>query len=133
MAGETPDVRYQAAEGTPDQMQRGEASSLNAALPTENPTAPEGAEVAAPAAEEEQVLPAEAADYEPIYEPGSEDEAFITGPTMRADEAQWVGATDRRTLPEAVRRHLGPLQEAAAMPGASAELVTLVKYLLRQA
>lgn len=141
-----PETGYVANEGSAEQLPRGEAAALNentdiqaqepldVAPPAE--AAPEAAPAeAAPAPEDgaEDMLPAEAADYEPLYEPQSEDEAFLVGPSARPDEAQWVGATSKRTLPEAVRRHLGPLQEAAAMPGASPELVALVKYLLRQA
>ena len=130
MAGETPDVQYEAAEGTPDQMQRGEASDLNAQLPTENPTAPEPA---VEAVQDEAVLPAEPQDYDPLFDPETDDEAFITGPTMRPDEAQFVGAVQPRELPPTVKRSLTALQQAATEPGASAELQGLVQYLLRKA
>ena len=140
-----------ASEGSPEQLPRGAATQLNenTNLQAPEPVALSQGPVEATGATEtpagggdgtqgpeegsEDLQPAEAADYEPLFEPGSEDEEFITSPTSRPDEAQWVGAQSKRTLPQAVRRHLGPLQEAAAMPGASPELVSLVKYLLRQA
>lgn len=144
---------FAANEGSPEQLPRGAAEAVNE---NTNVQAPEPVAVPAPEAPaeatgttetpasggdgtqgpedgSEDLLPAEAADFEPQFEPASEDEAFITSPTGRPDEAQWVGVQARRTLPGAVSRHLPTLQEAAAMPGASPELVSLVQYLLRQA
>lgn len=144
------DANYTANEGSANQLPRGAATELNQNTDIQ---APEGLEVAIEAPSEgtgatesdsgaqggiqgpedgsEDLQPAEAADFEPLYEPQSEDEEFLIGPSGRPDEAQWVGANDRRVLPAAVRRHIGPLQEAAAMPGASPELIALVQYLLR--
>lgn len=145
------ETNFTAGEGGPEQLPRGSATELNQNTDVQAPEgldvapAPEAAPEAAPAetveeapdlemAQEdgsEDLQPAEAADFEPLYEPQSEDEEFLIGPSGRPDEAQWVGANDRRVLPAAVRRHIGPLQEAAAMPGASPELIALVQYLLR--
>lgn len=142
---------FVASEGSAEQLPRGAATQLNentnvqppepVALP-ETPVegtgateSPAGGEPGMEGPEEgsEDLLEAENADFEPVYEPEDEDDEFIVGPTGRPGEAQWVGAQSRRTLPAAVNRHLTTLQEAAAMPGASPELVALVKYLLRKA
>jgi hypothetical protein len=133
VAGEVPDVQYELAAGTPDQLQQGAASELNAGLPTENPQAPEAA-VEAPAEAAPELAPAEAADHEPIFEPTTDDEAFITGPTTRPDEGQFVGAMDTQTkLTPVIRKQLPALQRAAAEPGSSQELQNLVAFLLKQA
>jgi len=130
---DAPDVQYEQAAGTPDQMQQGDATELNAGLPTENPTAPEAAvEVTQPEATDE-LLDAEPTDFEPLYEPASDDETFITGPTTRPDEAQFVGAMDTKTrLTPVIRQQLPALQRAASEPGSSQELQNLVAFLLKQ-
>ena len=133
------DMEFQKGTG-PEQLPAGAATEANAQLPTLTASQPDpmaGApEAAAPAAPEdgaEDLVPAQAADYNPIYQPQSEDEAFLTDPTTRPDEAQWVGTGPQPTLPPAVARQLPALQRAAAEPGASPELQVLVAYLLRRA
>ena len=143
MAEPTPG--FTADEGSPNQLPRGAATELNDGT---NVVAPEPLALAPPAAEAqatsegqdatvlegaEDLAPAQPADYEPIFEPGSEGEDFVTGPTNRPGEAQYVGAGPRPTLSPQVRAQLPALQAAASEPGASIELQTLVKYLLRLA
>ncbi len=140
-----PQPGFTANEGSPDQLPRGEAAALNDGT---NVVAPDPLALAPPAAEAqatsegqtaqalagaEDLAPAQPADYQPIFEPGSEGEDFITGPTTRPGEAQYVGAGPRPTLSPQVRAQLPALQAAASEPGASIELQTLVKYLLRLA
>lgn len=103
----------------------GEATALNqavAAIPDQGQQ---------PQMPEEQVQPAQAADYEPQFEPMTEDEAFLTGPSTRPDEALTTGTTPQPRVPPHVRKQLPALQAAAQAPGASAELQALVSYLLR--
>jgi hypothetical protein len=68
-----------------------------------------------------------------MFEPGSEDEAFLTSPTSRPDEAQTVGIpTGASAIPASVIRNLDMLQRAAAEPDADPQLQTLVRLILRE-
>ena len=135
------DANFQAGEGGPDQLPRGAAEAANEGT---NVVAPDPITAAVSLTEEEAmpteevapeedvpVEPASPQDFLPDFEPATEDEEFLTGPTMRPDEAQTVGTTPRRGLAPNVRRNLTLLQQAAASPTASAELRALVQYLLR--
>ena len=136
-----PNPGYQASEGTPNQLPRGAAEAANEGTNVVAPdpiqaavalTAPDGMpEPAAPAEEDVPTEPATPEDFLPDFQPATEDEAFLTGPTMRPDEAQTVGTTPRRGLAPNVKRNLGLLQQAAALPNASPELRALVQFLLR--
>lgn len=126
----TPVAEYKAQQGTPDQLPQGEATALNQAV-TDIPN--QGGQAAAPEMADDSTAPAQPADYEPIYTPESDDEDFLSGPTLRPDEAQFVGATPQQPLSAAARRSLPTLQAAAAEPGASDALKALVAALLREA
>jgi len=123
-----------AATGAP--MPQGEAQALNEAVadmpaPEQDASVPQAE--AAPTTPTDDIAPAQPADYEPIYTPESDDEEFLTGPTGRPDEAQFVGATTRQAMSPRVRRAIPALQRAASEPGASAQLQELVAHLLREA
>lgn len=136
---------YQANEGTPEQLPRGAADALNENTNVVPPDQVEATPVADAPGEEEQsgspqidsgeadLEPAGQADYTPLYEPVTEDEQFILGPTMRPDEAQFVGTENPSPISPKVRIQLPILQRAAEEPGASDELKLLVDYLLRNA
>ncbi len=132
------EVQYNESAGTADQLPRGEATKLNEQLPTENPKAPDGvqapsdAEMAAAGADEAQFKPAAHEDFQPGYEPTSEDDVFITGPSGRPDESQLVGTQSPGPISNRVRNSLPELQKAASEPGASPELIAMVKLLLRE-
>jgi hypothetical protein len=126
----TPEVELKKGTG-PDQLPQGAAQELNANMPTPTELEPKGLE--APVQEDAtQQFPDEAtpADFEPLFEPATDDEMFITGPTTKPDESQLVGTEPVRQLPPVVRRQLPLLQRAAAEPGASADLQVLVRWLL---
>jgi hypothetical protein len=114
-----------ASEGTSEQLPRGAATAINEATPSETEMQSGQVDVG-PLPE-----PAEAADYEPEFEPATDDEDFITGPSLRPDEDVTVGTILQPRVPSHVRKQLPALQEAASAPGASAELQALVAYLLR--
>ena len=135
-----PQPGYTANEGSPNQLPRGEATDLNEGTNIVAPdpiqaavslTAPEGMPEPAPPEEDVPVEPAAPEDFLPDFEPATEDEAFLTSPTLRPDEAQTVGTTPRRGLAPVVKRNIGLLQQAAALPNASPELRALVQFLLR--
>jgi len=72
------------------------------------------------------------ADFEP-QGGGSlnEDSKFVTGPTMKPEEAQWVGSrVAAGPVSPRVRRRMQTLQKAASAPGASPRLQAMVKWLL---
>jgi hypothetical protein len=132
------DVELEKGTG-PEQLPQGAVGELNAATPPPTELAPEGLSVApgaqegASGADTAEPLPAEPADYEPMFEPGSEDEAFLTSPTSRPDEAQTVGIpTGASAIPASVIRNLDMLQRAAAEPDADPQLQTLVRLILRE-
>lgn len=135
-----PDPGYTANEGSPNQLPRGEATALNEGTNVVAPdpiqaavalTEPEGMPQEVAPEDDVPVEPAAPEDFLPDYEPSTEEEAFLTGPTMRPDEAQTAGSAPRRGLAPVVRRNLGILQQAAAGPNASPELRALVQFLLR--
>jgi hypothetical protein len=118
------DLKYQANQGTPEQLPSGAATTLNEA----NPQPSDQGQAAAPA---EELQPAAPADYEPQFQPATDDEDFLTGPTTHPDEAVTAGTMSQNVVPGHVRGQLTRLQEAANAPGASTELKALVAYLLR--
>ncbi len=127
------DITVQQDAGTPEQLPQGAATDLNAALP--NKTVQPAGEQPGAVQPEAMPEPAQARDYEPEYAPESDDEQFITGPTMRADEPLTAGVTavPKSAVPASVLRHLPDLVEAAAAPGAPARLRFLVQFLAREA
>lgn len=131
------DTTFQQDSGTPGQLPQGAATELNNALPTETASAPASdAEAAASEAAAEQEVPVEMAapaDYEPVFQPASEEDDFIAGPTLRPDEPQTLGTSRRAPIPANVRRSLPVLQRLAAEPGASPQLIALVALLTREA
>lgn len=140
MADQQPQVT--ANEGSADQLPRGAATDLNAAMPSPTelaaggePTPPEG--VSAPTPTEQVDMsgfgPADAQDWLGQYEPTTEDEAFIVGPTGRPDESQTVGTTPVSPVSAQVRYSLPALQRAAEEPGASETLKALVANIARRA
>lgn len=137
-----PNPGYQAVEGDPNQLPRGEATRLNTEtnVTAEEPldvdmgTAPE----AAPPPVEEEVDPlgpddlADSNDFNPEgYTPLDEDEEFLVSPTGRPDEDQAAGAQYPAPLTGRTKSNLSVLQAAASEPGASPELIALVNLLLR--
>jgi hypothetical protein len=118
------DLEFQANQGTPEQLPQGAATQLNEA----NPQPADQGQATAPA---EEIQPAQPADYEPQYQPATDDEEFLTGPTTRPDEDVTAGAVMGDRVPPHVRSQLPALQAAADAPGASAELQALVSYLSR--
>jgi hypothetical protein len=141
-----PQPGFVANEGDPNQLPRGEALTLNentnveapepldiADQPTEEAPPAEAAPESGPLEGEDDLGPAGAADFDPLFQPMTDEEEFLTGPTTRPDEAQFVGSGVQRGLPPTVRRRLAQLQEAASDPEASPELRALVAYLIRSA
>jgi hypothetical protein len=83
--------------------------------------------------EEQPLAMAVPADYRPLFSPESEDDAFITGPSMRPDEPVTAGIpSGGASIPAAVIRNLPLLQRAAQEPGADPKLQTLVALVLRE-
>lgn len=134
---------YTANEGTPEQLPRGAAEALNE---NTNVQAPDeiGAQPVQDAPEETteeeqpldpedeaQVAPATAADFNPLHEPGSEDEAFILGPSTRPDESETAGTFPASPISRRLRLLTPVIQKAAMEPGASPELRQLLDYILR--
>lgn len=119
---------FKAQQGTPDQLPRGEAQQLN--QPPPEPPAPV-VEVQQPApTPEPQAALATPADYEPNFVPQTDEEAFITGPTMRPDEPQTAGAFDTRTPPPNDVASWMPLfVEASSYPDAPPQLKSLTALL----
>lgn len=128
------DISMPAEQGTPEQLPQGAATALNEAAPTTSVTEPapvaDAAAAAEPTVEPQMASPA---DYEPMYQPDTEEDQFLTGPTMRPEEPQYVGTTPPRGLPPRVRRSLPVLQQLAADPDASPELQALVNLLVYEA
>jgi hypothetical protein len=125
-----PEAEFQQGGGTPEQLPQGAAQGLNeglAQVPEEG-----GAPAAAPL-EEEVPETATPADYEPAYQPETDDDAFLTGPTTRPDEPVTAGVNDRADIPASLRRALPLLVDAANTPGASPQLRSLVNFLVREA
>ena len=139
------EVEFKANEGSPEQLPRGEAQALNEntnvqppgeveaveALPEEEPEEEVGATM--DPSDEELAGPATDADFNPLYEPATEDEQFILGPTTRPDEAETAGTEPQAPISARLRRLLPVLLKAAEEPGASEELKQLVEMVLRRA
>ena len=139
-----PNPGFQAAEGDPDQLPRGEATRLNTQTDVEEQEPLEvdtgvSEEVTPPMPEEEEELLgpddiATAADFNPEgFAPIDEDEQYLVDPTMRPGEDQSAGAVYPTPISGRTRRALPALQAAASQPGASQELQAIVALLLREA
>jgi hypothetical protein len=106
---DAPDVQYEQAAGTPDQMPQGQASELNAGLPTENPTAPAPIPIAFPSESEDtagqpQFAPSPGSDVEQILF-GEPDGTEPTTPELPPGR-----------LPDSVVRWLATMKSAANEP-----------------
>lgn len=133
MAAEDLAVEQSTESGPGSDLPQGAASELNAALPTQ--AVSEGEMIAGPEGEAADLEMAESSDYEPMYQPEGDDDAFITGPTIRPDEPVTMGVTansPQRLSPDLLR-HLPDISAAAMLPGASATLRTLADFLVREA
>lgn len=121
------DVEFERSSGTAEQLPKGAASDLNAALPTKQPSAPE-VQVAVPQM-------ANPADYVPSYQAEDDDMAFVTGPTTRPDEPVTTGIFPGRSEPlsPSVAKALPQMSMMAARPDASPEFRAMVAYLVREA
>jgi hypothetical protein len=134
----TEDAEFTQGEpGVNEQMGQGEAAELNEGLELARDMDAGTEEVgAAPAgAEGEEVddsmAEATPADFEPKGGALNEDMKFVTGPTLKPDEAQWVGSRSvSGPVSPRVRRRLNTLQKAASAPGASPRLQAMVKWLV---
>ena len=129
----------QGEPGVDEQLGQGEAAQLNDGLELAREAAAgtqdvgeEGAgEPAGPEEVDDSMQPATMADFEPKVSAGNEDMKFVTGPTLKPDEAQWVGSRSAAgPVSPRVRRRLHTLQKAAAEPGASPRLQAMVKWLV---
>lgn len=124
---------FQAGEGTPDQLPRGEATAVNEAN-TPQAKAPEAAKapMEEDTSEPEMAAPA---DYEPLHQPEGDDEAFITGPTTRPDESVSTGAFARgpRSLSPRLAAAMPMFADAASLPDAPPQLLTLMALLAQDA
>jgi hypothetical protein len=118
------DLTYQADQGTPEQLPSGTATQLNEANPQPADQTTAEPQVALPE-------PAQAADYQPEFQPSTDDEEFLTGPSIRPDEDVTAGTVQGNRVAPHIRAQLPALQDAANAPGASAELQALVSYLSR--
>ena len=134
------DAEFKKGEpGVDEQMGQGEASELNDGLDLaedlEAGTEDVGEAAAATAEEpDDSMQPASLSDFEPQGGAQGEDMKFVTGPTMKPDEAQWVGARSAAgPVSDRVRRRLPTLQKAAQAPGASPRLQAMVKWLVENA
>ena len=124
MAEPEPGVR--ANQGTPEQLPKGEAQRLNEET---NVEAPEP--IILPEEEPVDLGLAGPGDFEPVFEPETEDEEFITGPSTRPDEPQYIGSAQSTPISPQVRRMLPVLERAANDPEASQSLKDMVRYILR--
>ena len=126
----------QGEPGVDEQLGQGETQELNDGLDMADDLA-EGNEMdaAAPTGEPEEVddsmEPATMADFEPQGGVKNDDLKFVTGPTLKPAEAQWVGARSASgPVSPRVRRRIHTLQKAAQAPGASPRLQAMVKWLV---
>lgn len=119
--------------GVDEQLGQGETQELNDGLELADEL-DEGndVEAAGPAEEaDDSMQPATLADFEPQGGAMDEDMKFVTSPTLRPAEAQWVGARSAAgPVSPRVRRRLNTLQKAADSPGASPRLQAMVKWLV---
>jgi hypothetical protein len=126
----TPEPEFRRGTG-PDALPQGEAQNLNDAMAEVPAQQEQGA--TAPTPEDSGVELAQPSDYEPIYEPETDDDLFLTGPTTRPDEPVTTGIpTGAAGVPADVIRNLPLLQRAAQEPGADPKLQTLVALVLRE-
>jgi hypothetical protein len=132
----TEDAEFRQGEpGVDEQLGQGETQELNdgldlakdmAAGTEEVGAGPAGAE--APDDSMDEALPA---DFEPKGGALNEDSKFVTGPSLKPNEAQWVGSRSiSGPVSPRVRRRLHTLQKAASAPGASPRLQAMVKWLV---
>ncbi len=144
-----PESGYQANAGSAEQLPRGAATAANEGVNVEAPAPIEEAPTEAPAPEDQQAVGmdmpmdgeedlADAAptDGEPAYEPQSEAEQFITGPSLRPDEGVTAGVTalpNENYIPEDLRRAMPSLVAASQQPGASPLMQTIVAWIVREA
>lgn len=131
------DAEFRQGEpGVDEQLGQGETQELNEGLELadelDEGTKDFGDETAGgPEEADDSMQPATLADFEPQGGAQNEDMKFVTGPTMKPDEAQWVGARSAAgPVSDRVRRRMGTLQKAADAPGASPRLQAMVKWLL---
>ncbi len=121
--------------GVNEQMDQGEATQLNDGLELAREmdagTEEGAAEPAGPEEPDDSMQDATLADFEPQRGASDEDMKFVTSPTLKPAEAQWVGARSAAgPVSERVRRRLPTLQKAAEAPGASPRLQAMVKWLI---
>ena len=134
---QTEDAEFtQGDPGVDEQMGQGEATELNEGLELAREV-DQGQAVAAPSGggetqeRDDSMDDATPADFEPARGSQDEDMKFVTGPTLKPGEAQWVGARSASGPVSArVRRRISTLQKAAEAPGASPRLQAMVKWLL---
>jgi hypothetical protein len=134
----TEDAEFRQGEpGVDEQMGQGEAAELNDGLELAREMDDGTQDVgAAPAGPEEEAADdgmddASMADFAPQGGVQNEDMKFVTGPTLKPNEAQWVGARSASgPVSPRVRRRLHTLQKAASAPGASPRLQAMVKWLV---
>ena len=123
------DITYQQDAGDPNQLPQGAASELNAALPTETASPPSsGAEAAA--AQVVPVQPAVPADYQPQYQPQTEDEQLLFDQTARPNEPLLAGLGQDRAIPPQLAAVLPQLAAWASEPDAPPQLKALVDQTL---
>jgi len=129
------DAEFRQGEpGVDEQLGQGETQELNDGLDLAKDMAA-GNEAAGPAptaeAPDDSMDGATMADFEPKGGSLNEDSKFVTGPTMKPEEAQWVGSrVAAGPVSPRVRRRMQTLQKAASAPGASPRLQAMVKWLL---
>lgn len=125
--------------GVDEQMNQGEAAQLNDGLELAREMddgtqdlGEEGAgEPSGPEEVDDSMQPATMADFEPKVSAGNDDLKFVTGPTLKPEEAQWVGSRSAAgPVSDRVRRRLHTLEKAASAPGASPRLQAMVKWLI---
>ena len=133
------DAEFQKGDpGVDEQLGQGEAAQLNDGLDLAKDVAAGTEDAAAgmqagmqPEEADDSMDAATMADFEPQRGAGDEDMKFVTGPTMKPGEAQWVGAKSAAgPVSDRVRRRLPTLQKAAQAPGASPRLQAMVKWLV---
>jgi hypothetical protein len=129
------DAEFRQGEpGVNEQMGQGEAGQLNDGLDLAREMESGQEDLAEGGVEEpmdDGMDEATPADFAPQRGALNEDMKFVTGPTLKPNEAQWVGARSASgPVSPRVRRRLHTLQKAASAPGASPRLQAMVKWLL---
>lgn len=129
-----------ANQGTADQLPPGAAATLNESMPADlapqelaGPQNGTSADSGASSENADTSLPEPAApsDYEPIYTPEGDDDAFITGPSTRPNESVTTGAFAglRPSLSPELAAAVPLFVEAADLPDAPEQLRVLVALL----